>query len=417
MLYGEVTLPGDKSISHRAVMLNAISVGKAKITNILKSEDVKATIEILKSLSVKIIEKDNLLYVTGNGLMGLKKSAKPLDCKNSGTSARLLMGLLSGLPFSSTIIGDKSLSKRPMRRVVKHLEPLQANILLRQKDYLPAEILPCRLTSSEVYLDVSSAQVKSAVLLAALKAKNSTIIHELGPSRNHTELMLKYMGADIRVDGLRIQISGKHTLQAKDIKVPGDISSASFFIIACLITPDSEILIKNCGLNKTRTGILQVLDQIGAYYEIRNQRETCLETVGDLYIKYHDNLKPFIIDQSLIPLLIDEIPILTLLGTQIEGTSIIKDAKELRIKESDRIQTTCESLTKLGANIKELEDGMMIKGKTNICPNTVDTYYDHRISMMLKVAKILCEDIIIKHPNCDKISYPNFENDLNNLLK
>ncbi|QVK19604.1 3-phosphoshikimate 1-carboxyvinyltransferase [Mycoplasmatota bacterium] len=416
-LSGEVILPGDKSISHRALLLSAISYGKAKIKHLLKSEDVKATIGVLKALGVEIVEDNDCVYVTGRGFEGLNEPIEILNCMNSGTTARLLLGLLSGLEISSVLNGDDSLSKRPMRRVVKHLECLQANILLTDKNYLPAEIMPSKLKGNEVFLDVSSAQVKSAVLLAALKVKEPTVIHELSTSRNHTELMLQSMGADISANDLTIRLSGKNRLNAVDIIVPGDISSAAYFIVACLITPDSEILIKDCGLNPTRIGILKVLDQIGAYYKIMNQKVICNEIVGDLYLKYQSNLKPLKLEKNLIPYLIDEIPILTLLATQIYGTSVIKDARELRVKESDRIKSTKSSLTLLGADIIELEDGMIINGKTNLTPNTVDSYYDHRISMMLKVAKIICGNIKIKHDDCDKISYPNFENDLRKLLK
>ncbi len=416
-LIGEIILPGDKSISHRAVMFNAVSYGEAKITHLLKSDDVKATIHILKELGVEIIENEDAVYIKGKGFLGLHEPTGALNCMNSGTSARLFMGLLSGLDLRCELIGDESLSKRPMKRVVKHLIPLRANINLYENNYLPALILPSKLSPHEIFLDVSSAQVKSAVLLAALKIKDKTTLHELNASRNHTELMLKHMGADISVDGLTISISGKQSLKACDMDIPGDISSASFFIVACLITKGSSIVIKNCGLNPTRTGILTILKMINAHYEIKNQKTIFNEIVGDIHIAYQNNLKPFVIEKALVPLLIDEIPILTLLATQIEGTSTIRDAKELRVKESDRIKVTTQELNKLGAHITECDDGMIIEGKTILMPKKVDTHLDHRISMMLKVAKIICCDIYIQHSDCDAVSYPDFENDLMKLLK
>ena len=235
-------------------------------------------------------------------------------------------------------------------------------------------------------------------------------------SRNHTEVLLKHLGCDIEVEGLKIKISGKKLLSAKDIIIPGDISSAAFFIIAALIVPNSTIIIRDCLLNPTRTGFFHVLKQIGANFEIIKKNEDGIEPTGDILVQYKKNLHPFIIDKTLVPLLIDEIPILTLLATQINGTSIIKDAKELRVKETDRIKVLTENLTLLGANVTELDDGLIIEGKTPLKSAVVNTYHDHRISMMLKVARLLVNDLIIKYDDCDRISYPNFENDLNKLL-
>lgn len=416
-LIGEVNIPGDKSISHRAIMLNSIAYGKAKIYNFLFSDDCITTINIFKNLGVKIIIEDKFILVHGNGYESLKKSKQVLNCNNSGTTARLLLGILTGLPFESELTGDISLVKRPMKRVTKQLKLLNGNIELTNDNNLPAKVLISNVTNNNIKLDVSSAQVKSAIILCALKNKERTIITEKEQTRNHTELMLKYMDADISTKGLNIYVSGKNKLKAKDVYIPGDISSATFFIVSCLIVPNSEITIKNCGLNETRGGILKVLDNIDAFYKIINKHKMCNELVGDIKIKYTKNLKPFKICESLVPNLIDEIPVLALLATQIEGTSIIKDAKELRVKESDRINVTVSQLNKLGANIVELDDGMVISGKTKLHKNEVDTFNDHRISMMLKVAKLLCCDLKIKNSECDKISYPNFENDLNNLIK
>ncbi len=416
-LYGELIIPGDKSITHRAIMFNAISEGIATITNYLKSADILTTINILKNLGVEIEILEDRLVINGKGFIGLKKPNIALDCQNSGTTARLMMGLLSGLDFEVELIGDKSLSKRPMKRVTRFLEKLGINTQLTDDNYLPAQIKPSSVYGNEIFLDVSSAQVKSACILAALKCKSLSIIHEISSSRNHTELMLKYMGADISVYGLDICVSGRNLLKARNFFIPGDISSAAFFIVGCLITPNSEILIKNCGFNPTRTGIIKVLDMINANYQIRNKHLEAYEIVGDLYINYTDNLKPFTINKEIVSFLIDEIPILTLLATQIKGTSVISDANELRVKESDRIISTSTELKKLGADIIETNDGMIIHGKSKLIPNKVETYNDHRISMMLKIARLICEDIEINDDKSENISYPNFEYDLNKLCK
>ena len=415
-LIGEVTPPGDKSISHRAIMFNAIAHGNAKIKNFLRSEDTKATIEIFKNLGVEINEENAWVEVIGKGFEGLNKPTQVLNCMNSGTTARLLMGLLSGLSFESVLIGDASLNKRPMKRVTKVLAPLGGNIALTDENHLPATILPSSIHGGNIYLEVASAQVKSAALLAALKTSEQTIIHECMPSRNHSELMLKYLGANIVSEGLKITLSGEKSLYARDIEVPGDISSAAFFMVAALIVKNSEITIKNCGLNKTRGGIFQVLNQIGADVRI-HYYEGDHEEVGDVHIKYTKDLKPFVISGDLlVPTLIDEVPILALLATQIEGTSIIGDASECRVKECDRIKATVSELNKCGAHIIETPDGMIIQGKTKLHSAEVETYYDHRLSMMLKVASLLAP-LKINQSNCDQVSYPNFEKDLEALMK
>ncbi|HEY8364764.1 MAG TPA: 3-phosphoshikimate 1-carboxyvinyltransferase [Haloplasmataceae bacterium] len=416
-LVGEIILPGDKSISHRALMLNAISYGKATISNLLRSQDILATINVLRNLGVKIEEFEDQVIVYGRGFSSLKEPQVALDCQNSGTTARLLLGLLAGLDINATIIGDNSLTKRPMKRVTDYLLSLNGKIVLTNENYLPAKVLSSKIKASEIHLHISSAQVKSALMLAALKSQDTTIIHELSKSRNHTELMLDYLGCDIEVNDLSIKLSGKKDLICKDIIIPGDLSSAAFFIIGCLINPGSAVLLKNCGLNPTRIGLLKVLDMINAQYEILNRRTYGNEICGDIYIKYQDGLRSFTIEKDLVPLLIDEIPILALLATQIEGTSIIKDANDLRVKESDRLNAIYENLKKLGGNIYQTEDGLIIKGKTELHGNIVNTYHDHRISMMLKVAQTLCKEIKIENDCVDNISYPNFVIDLQKLLK
>jgi 3-phosphoshikimate 1-carboxyvinyltransferase len=322
------------------------------------------------------------------------------------------MGLLSGLPLGPiTLKGDASLELRPMQRITKHLLPLGCQFLLKQDQFLPALILPSKLTPAKVTLEVASAQVKSAVILAALKSSKTTTIIESLQTRNHTELLLQAMGCELSVEGNTITVSGKHPLKAQNIVIPGDLSSAAFFIVAALIVPGSEINIKNCGINPTRTGILTVLDQIGADYQLKDRRYFGKELVCDLVVRYTNQLKPFVIGQDLVPLLIDEIPILTLLATQITGDSIITGALELRVKETDRITAVKTELSLLGAKIDELPDGLTIHGPTKLRPGTVNSYQDHRLSMMLKVARLLT-DLKIIGSDADAISYPNFEADL-----
>lgn len=417
-LTGSIKLPGDKSLTHRAIMFNSISEGTAVIKNPLLAADTLATLNIFKSLGVKIEQLHHQLIIHGQGWQGLKTPNDPLDCQNSGTTARLLLGLLSGIPWQYPIqlIGDASLSKRPMKRVVKHLQPFLAQISLTMDQYLPAIIHPCTLKAGKVALDVPSAQVKSACLLASLKSPETSIIKENQLTRNHTELMLKYLGCDLTVDGLTIQISGKNPLIARDFIVPGDISSAAFFIVAALIVPNSEITLCGCGINPTRTGILEVLDAIGADYEILNRQEYGFEPVGDLHIRYTPNLKPFAITETMIPRLVDEIPILALLATQIAGVSTISGASELRIKESDRLKATTVELSKLGAKMTETADGLIIQGKTALRANACDAHHDHRLSMMLQVARLIAGDFAILGEDCYQISYPNFPKDLAKLI-
>lgn len=416
-LQGMLNLPPDKSITHRALLVGSIALGKTRIINPLISEDTLTSLKIIEQLGVTVYKTPEEIIIDGKGFSNLKNVLELLDCANSGTTARLLMGLLTGLPYEYTLVGDASLSKRPMQRVQFPLSALGGRIILTNDEYLPARILPAEVIASKINLNTSSAQVKSAVMLAALKSNEETVVNLPSSSRNHTELMLEYFGADITYTDKLIRISGKYPLEGRNVYIPGDISSASFFIVAAVIIPDSEIILANCGLNPTRTGILRVLEQIGAHYEILNLRTLNNELIGDLLIRYTPNLQPFTIGGDLIPLLIDEIPILALLATQIEGTSIIKDAQEARIKESDRLKNTYLNLKKLGCHIEESENGLIITGKSKLQANLVDSFCDHRLSMMLKIAKLLNPNIEILNADCDKISYPNFVEDLSKLVK
>lgn len=418
VIKGEINVPGDKSVSHRALLLNSIAFGEAKIYNILNSADVLATMECLMLLGVNIENKEGYVKIVGNGINALKESKKPLNAKNSGTTARLISGILASSNFDTEIIGDNSLSKRPMKRISEPLSIMGAHIELTKDNYLPIRIIGKKLKGIQYKMTVSSAQVKSAIILAAINSLGNTIIYEKDISRDHTEKMLKYLGANIKINKKTIMLEGDQKLTARDIVVPGDISSAAFFIIATLLVPGSELLIKDCGINPTRTGILDVMFNIGANIEIRNKKVVNNEQIADIFIRYTNKLKPFNISGALIPRLIDEIPILSLLATQIEGVSTIKNAEELLVKETNRIETTAVMLNKLGANIETTNDGMIIKGKTKLHESIVETYHDHRISMMLKVANLLVDNkLIIKNSDCDKISYPNFESDLNKIIK
>lgn len=413
-LQGEIRVPSDKSITHRAIMLSSIAKGQSRIVNPLRSMDTDTTLSIMQSLGVTTTWDGDDLFIEGSTL---EPHSSILDCGNAGTTVRLLMGLLSGRTFSTILTGDASLKKRPMRRVADPLRKLGANIILSHEDYLPGKVLPSKLHGGKLELSIASAQVKSAVLLAALNQKEKVTVKEFGTSRDHTERMIYYLDGQIKKDGPFITISGEKPLVGKEIVVPGDLSSAAFFIIAALIVPDSDITIRDVGLNPTRTGMLDVLKQTGAELFISNVRELNGEPIGDISVKYTKTLKPFIIHEALVPRVIDEIPILSLLGTQIEGISKIYGACELRVKETDRLKATAIELNKLGADVKELADGLEINGKSRLKEASVSSYGDHRMSMMLQIAELLTGPLEIQNRSADKISYPQFSSDLKQLLR
>ena len=412
-LSGEIVIPPDKSISHRAVIFSSLACGKSLIKNFSSGKDPHSSLQICRALGVDITQNGSDLVVNSKG-----KFSKPitnLDCGNSGTTMRLMAGALSGQEFSSVLTGDESLSKRPMKRIIEPLTFMGAKIKSTE-NRAPLEIEGANLVGITYSTPIASAQVKSAILLAGLNAKGQTTVTEPYVSRNHTELMLSYMGADIEVQGNCVCIK-KSELQPKTIEIVGDISSAAYFIAAGLLVPDSEIIIKNVGLNPTRTGMLDVLNLMGADIEILDKRTVSNEIVGDLKVKY-SNLKGCEISGDLIPKLIDEIPILAVLATQAEGMTIIKDAQDLRNKESDRIKTVVTELRKLGANIEETDDGMIIYGQTPLKGEVeVESYKDHRLAMSLYVAGMICEkEILIKDFDWVNISFPEFESLMNRLL-
>ncbi|GEN85361.1 3-phosphoshikimate 1-carboxyvinyltransferase [Oceanobacillus sojae] len=417
-LEGEVIVPGDKSISHRSIIFGSISHGITKVTNFLDGEDCLRTIDAFREMGVQIEKEGNSVLVHGNGLEGLKKPAKTLDFGNSGTTTRLMLGLLSGLPFETTIFGDSSLTKRPMDRVTAPLREMGAVIEGEEGGkYLPITVHGSALKGITYRLPVKSAQVKSAILLAGLLADGETIVQEDTETRNHTEVMLQAFGADLKQNHEGITITNKGKLTACDVEVPGDISSAAFFLVAGAIVPGSTITLKNVGLNESRTGILDVLEQMGAAITISNERITGGEKIGDLTIK-HTALKSTTIEGDVIPRLIDEIPILALLATQADGKTVIKDAEELKVKETDRIEAVCRNLQALGANITPTEDGMIIEGPTKLTGGSISSYMDHRIAMMGVISALISEGAVeMDEKDSINISYPTFFDNLEEILQ
>ena len=405
-LKGRITIPSDKSISHRAVIFSSLANGKSVIKNFSKGHDPLSTLEVCKNLGINYEFINNELHITSQGR--LQTPENPLYCGNSGTTMRLMAGVLAGQKFNSTLTGDQSLSKRPMKRIIEPLSLMGASIDSND-NRAPLKISGAKLHGIDYTSRLASAQVKSAILLAGLFADGKTVFTEPYLSRNHTELMLSYMGADIRTNGLTVEIS-KSGLKPQTIEISGDISSAAYFIAAGLIVPDSEIILQNIGLNPTRTGILDVLKSMGADIEILDKRTVSNEITGDLRVCTSD-LKSCEISGDLIPRLIDEIPVIAVLATQAEGTTVIKNAEDLRNKESDRIRAVVTELKKLGADIEETQDGMIINGKTPLKGGAeVNTYNDHRLAMSLYTAGLISEkEILIKDFDWINISFPEFE--------
>lgn len=414
-LKGEITIPADKSISHRAVMFSSLAKGITTIENPSKGADCLSTIDVFKSLGVdaEFKTEKTLIINSKNGIIVPKG---PLYCGNSGTTMRLMLGILAGQQFDSILTGDESLSKRPMGRVIEPLTLMGAKIE-SNKHKAPLKILGSNLKGIDYISELASAQVKSCVLLAGMHASGKTSFVEPYVSRNHTELMLEYLGAEIKVESKKVTIE-KSELVSKNIFVVGDISSAAFFIVAALIVPNSEIIIKDVGLNPTRTGILDVVQMMGGSIEILDKRIVSNEEVGDLRVKYSE-LKGCTIEGEIIPRLIDELPIIAVLATQAKGKTIIKNAEDLRNKESDRIKAIVTELKKLGANIEETEDGFIIGGKSELKGGAeVETYHDHRLAMSLYVAGLVCEtSILINGFEWVNISFPEFESLMSNLNK
>lgn len=420
MLKGTVELIGDKSISHRAIMFSSIAKGTTRIKNFLMGQDCLSTIDCFRKMGVNIDINDKEVIVKGVGLRGLKKPNEILNVGNSGTTIRLMMGILAGNEFESTVIGDESIGKRPMKRVTDPLRLMGCNIKGNDDaNFTPITIYGGNLNGIEYEMPVASAQVKSSIILASLYANSSSTIIEKSKSRNHTEIMLKSFGADIKSNDLKIDIQPVRELfSVENINVAGDISSAAFIIAAASIVEGSEVLIKNIGLNETRTGIIDVLEAMNGNFEIIDKRVESGEVVGDLIVRYSDKLIGTTIDSNLIPRLIDEIPVIAILATQANGTTVIKDAKELKVKESNRIKAVVDNLKNMGAEIEELEDGMVIKGKTKLKGANIKTFNDHRIAMAFSVASLISEGKLnLDNTACIDISFPGYFDLINNLLK
>jgi 3-phosphoshikimate 1-carboxyvinyltransferase len=408
----EIHVPGDKSISHRAVMLGALAKGETIVNGFLSSEDCLATIDCFRKLGIDIKTSKDKVVIQGKGFNGLKESKEMLNVGNSGTTIRLISGILAGQTFITEITGDQSIQKRPMMRIVKPLREMGARI---KGEFAPLKISGSKLSPIRYELPVASAQVKSAVLLAGLFCDGVTTVVEENQARDHTERMLEYFGAKIKNRNLNIQIQGNNQFYGAEIDVPGDISSAAFFMVAGLIVPNSELTIKNVGVNPTRTGIIDVLHRMGANLEVKDEEILSGEPRATIIVR-SSKLKGIKIDGSIIPRIIDEIPIIALAATQAEGKTIISGAKELRIKESDRIATVSSELRKMGAKIEELDDGMIIEGPTKLHGATIESYGDHRIAMTAAVAGLIADgETIIENPECIETSFPGFEKILNKI--
>ena len=420
MLRGSFKLIGDKSISHRSIMFSSIAKGSTKISNFLMGQDCLSTINCFRKMGVDIDIDQNNVIVKGRGLRGLKRPSDILDVGNSGTTIRLMMGILAGNEFESTIVGDDSIGRRPMKRVTDPLRLMGCEIEGKDDaNYTPITIKGGNLTGIDYKMQVASAQVKSSIILASLYANSPSTIIEKAKSRNHTEIMLNSFGADIKSNDLNININPIDELYSiGDISVPGDISSAAFIIVAASIVKGSEVTILNVGLNETRTGILDVLKNMNGNFEVFNRRLVGGELVGDIVVRYSEDLASTTIDSDLIPRLIDEIPVIAVLATQANGDTIIKDAKELKVKESNRIQAVVDNLKRMGADIEELEDGMIIKGKRKLKGAKISTFNDHRIAMAFSIAGLICEsDVELDNTMCIDISFPGYFELLNYLIK
>ena len=413
---GIISLPGDKSISHRAMLLNSISNGSALVSNFCQGDDRNAMINCLNGLGIKIqkAQPSNSLYmddtfiVEGIGEGDLSKPKEILDAGNSGTTFRLVSGLLATQTFESTITGDNSLQNRPMDRIINPHAKMGAVIAgVNKPSYAPLKIHGGNLSGIEYVMPVASAQVKSCIMIAGIKAHGTTTIIQPELSRDHTERMLEAMGANITIDNLSIEIK-QSDLSALDVVVPGDISGAAFWMVLASCHPDASITLKRIGLNPSRTGVIEVLKMMGANIQLSNVDEEAGEPYGDITI-HSAELTGIDIEGDLIPRVIDEIPVLSLAACLAKGKTIIKGAEELRVKESDRIAATVDGLSKLGAKIKETNDGMVISGKSNLVGTSVDSFDDHRIAMTMGIAGVLSDGITeINRADANMISYPGF---------
>ncbi|MEJ8741906.1 3-phosphoshikimate 1-carboxyvinyltransferase [Mediterraneibacter sp. HCN-7094] len=422
-LRGEVNIPGDKSISHRCIMFGSIASGTTEISNFLQGADCLATINCFRRMGIEIENEEGKIIVHGKGLHGLTAPTEILDVGNSGTTTRLISGILVGQPFESKLSGDNSLNSRPMKRIMEPLTKMGGHISsILRNGCAPLYIAPGKLHGIHYDSPVASAQVKSSILLAGLYADGETSVTEPSLSRNHTELMLKEFGADIRsqfdlnTSKATAFIRPCSELYGQKIMVPGDISSAAYFIAAGLLVPDSEILIKNTGINATRAGILKVCENMGANITLLNERTEGGEAIADILVRT-SKLHGTTISGDIIPTLIDEIPIIAIMAAAAEGTTIIKDAAELKVKETNRIETVVDNLKAMGCDIIATDDGMIIHGGKTLHGTTIHTLLDHRIAMAFSIAALIAEDTTrILDSKCVDVSYPTFYDSFENLL-
>ena len=414
-LKGTLTVPGDKSISHRAVMFGSLARGTTRISHFLEGADCLSTISCFRKMGIEIDRNKDEILVHGRGLHGLTAPTEILDVGNSGTTTRLISGILAGQTFTSELDGDDSIRTRPMKRIMTPLASMGADITSRLDNGCAPLIIHGRpLHAAHYDSPVASAQVKSCVLLAGMYADGITSVTEPFLSRNHTEIMLNYFGAEITSEGTTASIKPEPVLEGRDIQVPGDISSAAYFIAAGLLTPGSEILLKNVGINPTRAGILKVCMDMGADITLLNE-STEGEPTADLLIRT-SSLKGTTIEGSIIPTLIDEIPMIAVMAAFAEGTTIIRDAQELKVKESDRIAVMVDNLRRMGADIEGTDDGMIIHGGRALHGAVIDSHLDHRIAMSFAVAGTICDGTVeILNGECVNISYPEFYQDLYRL--
>ena len=416
-LRGTIRVPGDKSISHRSIIFGSLAKGETKVYDILRGEDVLSTIQVFRDLGVSIQDDGDVIRIQGVGFQGLQAPTAPLDMGNSGTSIRLISGVLAGQDFAVTMVGDDSLSKRPMDRVAIPLRQMGVEIAGQGKRDCPPlhEKGTHQLHPIHYRLPVASAQVKSALIFAALQAEGESTIIEKEKTRDHTEDMIRQFGGEILMDGKIIRIKGGQEFQGQEVTVPGDISSAAFWLVAGLILPESAIKIENVGINQTRTGILDVIQEMGGDLTIEDRDEKAVS--ASLTVKT-SSLKGIRIDGELIPRLIDELPIIALLATQANGQTVIADAEELRVKETDRIQVVADSLNAMGANVVPTKDGMIITGPTPLHGADLETFGDHRIGMMAAIAALLVRDgnVMLDRAEAINTSYPSFFEDLETLL-
>ncbi|AZV44132.1 3-phosphoshikimate 1-carboxyvinyltransferase [Peribacillus asahii] len=415
-LRGEIAVPGDKSVSHRSIMFGALANGETIVTNFLPGADCLSTIACFQKMGITIEQTGKQVRVIGKGFKGLTEPSEVLDVGNSGTTIRLMMGILAGQNFSATLAGDYSIAKRTMKRVVEPLREMGAAIDGRNNgEFTPLHIRGGSLKPIRYKLPVASAQVKSAILLAGLQAEGETVVIEPEETRDHTERMIRQFGGQVVKEGQEIKVQGNQVLTGTEIYVPGDISSAAFFMVAAAITPNSEVVLKNVGLNPTRVGIIEVMQKMGADITVE-ELPSKGEPIGTITVR-SSKLKGTTVSGELIPRLIDEIPIIALLATQAESTTVIQDAAELKVKETNRIDTVAHELSILGADVKPTDDGLIIQGGTPLHGGEVTSHGDHRIGMMLAVAGLIAKGKIELHdPAAINVSYPEFFEHLGQLI-